>query len=136
MTWLKFNVLIYQDASENPEKCFVHYDTKCSFFFLLNHSPFDYVSKAFVFAVYFGTNLTFRNQIMCQRLQRLSPSLFLRSLHVLPLRQFSPSLFPFELFPVMLCFGVYVFSLVCNGFADKLVSFSGLSSHESPVTQW
>ena len=97
------------------------------FFFLLNYSPFDYVSKTFVFAVYFGTNLTFRNQIMCQRLQRLSPSLFLRYLQVLPLRQFSPFLFPFELFPIMLCFGVYVFSLVCNGFADKLVSLVALA---------
>ena len=126
MTWLKFSMLIYQDASENPEKCFVHYDTKCSFFFVFNHSPFDYMSKAFVFSVYFGTNLTFRNQIICQRLQRLSPSLFLRSLQVLPLRQFSPFLFHFELFPIMLCFGVYVFSLVCNGFADKLISFIGL----------
>ena len=110
--------------------------TRSAPFFVFNHSPFDYVSKAFVFAVYFGTNLTFRNQIMCQRLQRLSPSLFLRSLQVLPLRQFSPFLFPFELFPIMLCFGVYGFSLVCNGFADKLVSFSGLSCHESPVTEW
>ena len=64
--------------------------------------------------------------------QRLSPSSFLRTLYVLPLRQFSPFFFPFELFPIMLCLWVYFISVACDDLDDKLVSFSGLRSHESP----